>query len=233
MKDKIKNELLKRVGNTWYDKFIYVFKIVVIVLSIAFTLEYFMGRNALVNSYPAFLWLLSGIVPVIYMFDTFKRSVSLKSVSDFNVTNISGFILFGIITFIEIVIFRLYGFSIDVYYLQILLFMMFTFIFVEIVSFIIMNICRLCPKMGKVIEILLIPLFCFSGILFFFNEVHNRYLKMFLRVNPISYLVEGFRDSLIYKKWFLYAPHKFAYFMIICLLLLLVGFVLNRIGKKK
>ena len=110
---------------------------------------------------------------------------------------------------------------------------MFSFVFVELVSFMLMNIGKLCPKINRVIEVLLIPLFSFSGVVFSANQTSNRYLKLFLKVNPITYIMKGFRDSFVYKKWFLDTPVRFAFFMVVCIFLLLVGFILNKINKKK
>lgn len=234
MKEKIKKELMNRVGTTWFDKFIYVLKLVTIIFSINITLSLFMGFDDLANSYPRFLWVLAGIIPAIYMVDVFYRSTKgIKSLEEFRIMNITSFILFCIHTFIEVVIFRIFGFSIDIYYLQILIFLMFSFVFVELVSFMLMNIGKLCPKINRVIEVLLIPLFSFSGVVFSANQTSNRYLKLFLKVNPITYIMKGFRDSFVYKKWFLDTPVRFAFFMVVCIFLLLVGFILNKINKKK
>ena len=74
MKEKIKKELMNRVGTTWFDKFIYVLKLVTIIFSINITLSLFMGFDDLANSYPRFLWVLAGIIPAIYMVDVFYRS---------------------------------------------------------------------------------------------------------------------------------------------------------------
>ena len=104
MKEKIKKELMNRVGTTWFDKFIYVLKLVTIIFSINITLSLFMGFDDLANSYPRFLWVLAGIIPAIYMVDVFYRSTKgINSLEEFRIMNITSFILFCIHTFIEVV----------------------------------------------------------------------------------------------------------------------------------
>ena len=57
-------------------------------------------------------------------------------------------------------------------------------------------------------------LFWFSGILWNPDTVKVIWLRKLLRLNPITYLVTGFRDCLINKVWFWEKPSRLLYFLI-------------------
>ena len=225
-----KEEVNNRMGKTTYDKVITILKVLVLFISVWITLEKFMGYNDLVNSHPYFMWLLSGIIPCFYMIDVIYRTINNKDKLSYRVINLSSFMIFSILIFIEIVLFRIAGFSIDKYYIQIPLFMLLSYIFMELCGYI---LDKFNDKLNKLILVFVIPAFMFSGVIYDISIVHNRYLKMFLRVNPINYLITGFRNAFVNKKWIFDEPKKFAYFTTICLILVLFSFILNKITKRK
>lgn len=54
----------------------------------------------------------------------------------------------------------------------------------------------------QLIRSVTIALFWLSGIIFNMSGVHNPILRVVLLINPITTVVNGFRNSLIYKQWF-------------------------------
>lgn len=228
-----REELNNKIGNTIYDRLKNLFKALILFITIWFTLEYFMGYNELINSHPFILWLLSGITPSVYMIGVLYDSIKYKGDKPFVVVNISNFMLFLILLFIQIVVFRIFGFEIDCYYSQMFIFMLLAFLFMELCSVILINLGKINKRINELIELCILPLFAFSGIVFQFSDVSNRYLKAFLKVNPFTYIVHGFRSGFIYKKWYFEEPKRFAYFASICLFMLVILFIISKISKKK
>ena len=228
-----KEEFNNKIGETIYERLMNLLKVVMAFITIWFTLELFMGHDELINSYPFVLWLLAGLVPASYMISVLFDSIKHKDDKPFTVINIANFMLFSILLFIQIVIFRIFGFEIDMYYIQIPGFMILTFIFMELCSVILINIGKINKRINDFLGVCILPLFAFSGILFQYSGVHNGYLKKCLNIDPVYYLVNGFRNCFVYKKWFYEEPKRFAYFASICLFMLVVAFMLNRINKKK
>lgn len=228
-----KEEINNRMGKTIYDKVITILKALVLMISIWIMLEKFMGYDELVNSHPYYMWLLSGIIPCFYMFDVIYRVINNKRNISHRVINLSSFIIFTILTFVEMVLFRIAGFNIDIYYIQIIIYMIFSYIFMELCSYILDKFNNICEWINKVIGIFVLPVFMFSGVFYNASDVPNRYLRTLLRLDPINYLVNGFRNAFVNKKWIFDEPKKFAYFSGICLILIIVSFILNKINKKK
>ena len=226
-------ELKNKIGKNSFDIFINILKIVIVFLSLWILFEKFKGNTALINSYPYMLWLLSGFIPMIYVLDVLVGSFKYKFDKPFEVINVSSFLFFSLLTFIEIVIFRLCGFEIDVYYFQLIIFMLLLFIFLQLCSILIVNFAKINEKINKVLYIFIFPLVCFSGLFFLKTEIHNRILRTFVNINPVYYLIQGIRDSLVFKKWSFNEPHLFAVFVIINIIIILFCFGLSLIKKKQ
>ena len=240
MKNNIKDilqlsveELKSKVGKTKYEIFLNIFKMLLLFFSLWILFVHFLGFNVLKNSYPYVLWLLSGFVPCIYVLDVLIGSFKYKYDKPFEVINLSSFILFSILTFIEIIIFRICGYEIDFYYFGIIVYMILSFVFLQLCSILIINIGKISEKLNQFLYLFLIPVICFSGLFFSKADLHNKILKMFLKINPIYYLIHGFRKSLIYKKGLFTQPVLFANFIIVNIVIILICFILNKLNKRK
>ena len=51
----------------------------------------------------------------------------------------------------------------------------------------------------------------------------NESVKHALMLNPMHYIVNGYRNSFIFKKWFWETPQETIYFWVITLLILVIG----------
>lgn len=195
-----------------------------------------------VNGYPYFLWLVAGVVPWFYMSemitggtDAIRRYSYLVTKMKFPVAtistfvNISKFIIHALLIYIVIVLFRIFGYSIDIYYLQIPFYMLLTFIFFELWGLISAPLGAISKDYANLVKAFLTAVFWLSGILFNPENIKNVMIRKILRINPVTYLINGFRNSFINKIWFWEQPKRLLYFAIICLVMLLIGL---RIYKK-
>ena len=117
--------------------------VTIFVYWFAFTIGLRAGKD--VNGYPYFLWLISGVIPWFYMSemitggtDCIRRYSYLVTKMKFPVStiptfvNISKFIIHLMLIYITIVIFRIFGYTPDIYLLQIPFYMLLTFIFFNV-----------------------------------------------------------------------------------------------------
>ena len=65
--------------------------------------------------------------------------------------------------------------------------------------------------------------FWLSGILWNPETVKIAWLKKALQANPVTYIVNGFRNCLINKVWFWEQPKRLAYFVIACFIMLILA----------
>jgi teichoic acid transport system permease protein len=233
----IKESFNKKIGNTIFDKIINVLKPIILIFTLWITLEKCMGISEWVNGHSYFWWLLVSLIPCIYIFDTIYSILNLKkekvNITNGTAINTANFIYFTIMTFLEIILFRIKGFWVDSFYIQILLFMILTFIFIQLIVIILVHLGNINEKINRFISLFILPLFCFSGIIYSLKTVHNHYIRLVLRINPITYLINGFRNGFIIKKYFVGITKVDLYFIIICLFLLFLGYILGKINKSK
>ena len=53
----------------------------------------------------------------------------------------------------------------------------------------------------NLIKSLSTAIFWMSGIIYDVNDIHNKYLRFVLKLNPVTFISSGYRDVFIYKKW--------------------------------
>ena len=195
-----------------------------------------------VNGFPYFLWLISGVVPWFYMSemitggtDCIRRYSYLVTKMKFPVAtiptfvNISKFIIHLMLIYIVIVIFRLFGYTPDIYLLQLPFYMILTFIFFNIWGLFSAPLAAMSKDYSNLVKAFITAIFWLSGILWNPDTVKSRMLKRILRINPITFLVNGYRNCFINKVWFWQQPKRLLYFGVIVVIMLIISI---RVYKK-
>ena len=90
----------------------------------------------------------------------------------------------------------------DVYWLQLPLYILMSFAFFTSWSLFGGLLSAMSKDFLQLIKSVTIAFFWLSGIIFDINRVTNPVMQKALMANPITIIVNGFRNSLIYKKWF-------------------------------
>ena len=102
--------------------------------------------------------------------------------------------------------------------------MLLTFIFFELWGFMAAPlIAKSKTAVSDFFYIFLIATFWFSGVLFDPDKIDNKTLIILLRMNPITYLIKGYRNSFINKIWFWEYPKQMLFFLFLCCFMLLLG----------
>jgi len=73
---------------------------------------------------------------------------------------------------------------------------------------------------SNLIKSFITAIFWLSGILWNINGINIGWLKNILILNPVTFIVEGYRNCLINKIWFWEEPNNLFYFVIILIILL-------------
>lgn len=168
-----------------------------------------------VNGYPFFLWLISGIVPWFYISEmltqgsqTLKRYNYLVTKIKFPVSTISTFVSLSklyvhmALLAVVIVIFLAFGYPIDIYFLQLPLYMALMYVFFTSWSLFAAPLSAVSKDFANVVSSLVMAIFWLSGIMWDANKVHITWLRRLLLLNPVTYIAHGYRNVFIYKKWF-------------------------------
>lgn len=195
-----------------------------------------------VNGYPFFLWLVASVVPWFYMSemitggtDCIRRYSYLVTKMKFPVStiptfvNISKFMIHVMLVYIVIILFRLFGYTPDIYLLQLPVYMLLTFIFFNVWGLFSAPLGAMSKDYVNLVKSFITAVFWLSGILWDPNTVKNAVLRKVLKVNPVTFLISGYRNCFIDKIWFWQQPKRLFYFALVTIILLILGI---RIYKK-
>ena len=167
------------------------------------------------QEYEFFLWLIGGIIPWFYVSemmtqgtDCIKKYSYLVTKMRFPVSTIPTFVSISkmlvnmCLTAVIIVIYCFYGHFPDVYYLQLIYYMLCQFLFFTAFSLFNSTLSVISKDYGNLIKSLTTAVFWLSGIMWNVSNVNNPVVRKILRLNPVTYICSGYRDCYIYHKWF-------------------------------
>lgn len=198
-----------------------------------------------VEGYPFFLWLIAGMIPWFYMRDmitggagSIRRYKYLVTKIKFPVSTIPTFVSMGSLAthaglvVLMIGIFLLFGYRPTIYYLQIPLYMILMFLFFTawgLCSGVLSSISR---DFLNLVKSLTQALFWMSGILYDANGIGQQWIRNILLFNPVTIVVNGYRNALIYQKWFWEDWQQLVNFAIVYAVMLLLAVWVYRKLKK-
>jgi len=192
-------------------------------------------RSMPVGDVPFILWLVAGIVP--WFFITEAVAVGTNSILDnsylvkkvvFRVSllpiikMLSTLFIHIIFLIIVIILFLVYGYEFNIYYLQVFYFLFSTIILVYGISLITSSLAIFSKDVGQIVSVILQFGFWLTPIFWSFAIVPTN-IQFWFKLNPVYYLVEGYRNTLIYKRWFWEDPLLTIYFWFVTLFILVVG----------
>lgn len=168
-----------------------------------------------VNGFPFFLWLIAGIVPWFYMQEmltqgstNFKRYNYLVTKIRFPVSTISTFVSLSklyvhlALLMIVVVLFVLFGYPVDAYFLQLPVYVGLMFMFFTLWSMFASLLSAMSKDFANVVNSFVTAVFWVSGIMWDVNRINNPLLAKVLLFNPVTFLATGYRNVFIYKRWF-------------------------------
>ena len=127
----------------------------------------------------------------------------------------------------------MFNYAVDIYYLQIPFFMFLTFIFFEIWGLLSAPLGAISKDYANLVKSFITAVFWLSGIMWNPETIANKTLKKFLMINPVTYLVNGYRNCFINKIWFWEQPRRLLYFVVICAVMLVLGLIIYRKLRKE
>lgn len=187
----------------------------------------------MLTGYPFFLWLIAGVIPWFYISDmltagtdTIRKYSYLVTKMKFPVStiptfvSISKFIVHLVLIGIMIVIFICMGYPPTIYILQLPFYMLLLLIFFTIWSLFASLLSSMSKDFGNLVKSMVTAVFWLSGILWNPDTITIEWVKKILMVNPVTFLINGFRNCFINQVWFFEQPKRLLYFIIVTLVML-------------
>lgn len=206
---------------------------VVIVMWFAFTYGLKVGRVD--NSVPFAMWLMIGIIPWFYVSENVMGSVQSLLEYSFLIKNIS--FKPGIIPLIKIltnslihlffivvlaVICLAYGYYPSVYWLQVFYYMACGILLTLGISWCVSSIQLFVRDSSHLLEVAVQLFFWGTPIIWSYKMLPEKYY-FFLKLNPVFYLVEGYRNTFIYGVWFFEDWKLTLYYWLFTMIVLVSG----------
>lgn len=227
-------DLTKTYKNSKFGFLWAIFKPSIKIFTYYFMLVIGLKASKNVAGYPYLLWLISGMVPWFYVSDIlYQGSESLRKYSyiitkikfPFSIiptfTSLSRYFIHIILIFITIMIFIFSGFKLDIYILQLPIYMILTFLFFTILNHCLSLLCAASKDLLNAIKSSVFMFFSLSGIIWDISFIDNPILKIVLSLNPITFLVNGYRNCFIKKIWFWEEPYSLMFFIVLTIMLVI------------
>lgn len=213
-----------------------IIKPVVTIFVYWFAFEIGLRSGKDVNGYPFFLWLISGLIPWFYISDmltvgtdAIRKYSYLVTKMKFPVSTIPTFVSMSklsvniMLTVIMLIIYILFGFKPDAYWIQLIFYIFLSFMIWTMWSLFSSLLAAISKDFGNLVKSFVTAVFWLSGILWNPETVKIAWLKKALQANPVTYIVNGYRNCLINKIWFWEQPKRLVYFVIACFIMMILA----------
>ena len=187
---------------------------------------------------PYILWLIAGIVPWFFFSEALSNGTGALLEYNYLVKKvvfkisilpiikiISALFVHAFFLLFTIVLFSCYGYYPDLYTLQIFYYSACMFIFVLGMCYITCSIIVFFRDLGQIISIVLQVGIWATPILWNITTLPEN-LRIIFKLNPMNYIVEGYRESFIDKTWFWENFYSTAYFWILTMCVFAFGAII-------
>ncbi|RAU93237.1 ABC transporter permease [Paenibacillus sp. YN15] len=212
------------------------------VLILIFWFVFQVGFKSIpVENFPFILWLICGISPWYFFSDAInmgtyaiehnsylvKKIVFKVSILPI-IKNISALFIHLFYIIIIFILFAAYGYKPSVYNIQLLYYLTCLFFLAVALCYITSSVLIFLKDVGQIVGMFLQFGFWLTPIFWSFDILPEKY-QFYFKLNPLYYIIEGYRDTFIHHVWFWEHPFLTAYFWV----LLAIIFALAIIVFKK
>ena len=197
-------------------------------------------KSTPVENVPFILWLLAGMIPWFFFAESIQSATQSILSNSFLVKKVvfrvSLLPIIQIISALSIHLFFIlfmfgmfmyYGYMPTVYWLQILYYLFCTVFLVLGISWMTSSIVVFFRDLGQIVAMIVQFGFWLTPIFWSMKILPEKYQDI-IQYNPVYYIVEGYRDSLIYHVWFWEKPMLSIQYWIITALFFMGGAVVFR-----
>ncbi len=197
-------------------------------------------RSGDVGELPFILWFLAGIVPWFFFAEAFGGATNALSEYSYLVKKVffkiellptvkivSALFVHVFFLIVIFVVYAAYGYFPSLYNLQLVYYLFCSIILTLGLSFLTSSIVLFFKDLNQIIAIVLQIGFWFTPIGWPVTMLSGFWATLF-KMNPMFYIVQGFRDSFVDHILFYERPYATLYFWVLCLAILTLGIVAFR-----
>jgi lipopolysaccharide transport system permease protein/teichoic acid transport system permease protein len=163
---------------------------------------------------PFALWMLCGIIPWFFFSECLSSATNSIQESGFLLKKMtfsagilpivkifSALVIHFFFLMVIVVMFLLYGYPPSLHWLQVLYYLFCTCVLLLGISWFTSSVVIFFRDMGQIVNMVLQFLFWMTPIFWSAKILPHKYLNM-IKLNPVYYIVEGYRECFIQKTWF-------------------------------
>lgn len=197
-------------------------------------------RSNPIDDVPFILWLSAGMIPWNYFYDAWFGGTSSFTAYGYIVKKVvfkvemlpivkalSSAIMNGIFNAILLVIYTLYGEFPGAHIVDMIYFSLCIFVLSLGLIFFTATLNVFMKDIGHFLGIILQFLMWMTPMMWDYHMIPDK-LSWFYKLNPLHYVINGYRESLINGHWFFYRYQSMIYFWIVSLVLLAAGYILMK-----
>lgn len=235
-----KKDLKKQFSGTALGVLWPLIKNMIFVFAYWFTIQIGLKGTTKSIDQPYIIWLVIGLVPWFFIRDTLVPAASSIRRNRYLVTKIvfptsiiptfkvlSGFISSFMFVGIAIIMCIASGIYPDIYWLQTIYYAFAAFILLAAISLTTSALVVVSRDVEFLLNSIIVLIFWISPILWPIANITNPLLNTVVKLNPFFYVIEGFRDSILYHQWFWQSPALTLYFWGVVLILMLFGIFIH------
>jgi ABC-type polysaccharide/polyol phosphate export permease len=192
-------------------------------------------KNQPVDDVPFILWLSAAMIPWNFFAEALQSATNAIVETSYLVKKVlfkveilplikiySSLMIHLFFILFLFVLFSIYGYYPDIYYLQIPYYLVCLFVIILGLSWITSSLVVFLKDIGQLISMLLQFGFWLTPIFYSFSALPAKY-GFLIKLNPIYYITEGYRGIFIYRFWFWERPQLTIYFWIVSIVILFIG----------
>lgn len=229
-----KSDLIKTYRGSalgWSWAFI---KPIVTIFVFWFAFSFGLRSGGDVDGYPFFLWMIAGFIPWFYMSEMLTSGAGCIREKSYMVTkmkfpvsviptftSISKLTVHLILVLVMIVIFILFGYKPDIYYLQLPLYILIMFVFFTFWALFAGMLSAMSKDFLNLVKAFTTAIFWISGIMYDVNDINYTWIRNILMFNPVTLVANGYRHVFIDKTWFFETPAELLHYSIVLAVMIL------------
>lgn len=194
-----------------------------------------------IESVPFILWLLAGLIPWFFFSESLQSATTSILDNSFLVKKVvfrvallpivkllSALAIHFFFILFTLGIFIYYGYMPSIYWLQVGYYLFATIILVLGLSWITSSVVIFFRDLGQIVTMVLQFGFWITPVIWSVSIMPKEYISL-IQLNPVYYLVQGYRESLIEQRWF-WENDLTLYFWIVTIAILVSGaFIFKRL----
>lgn len=207
-----------------------------VVTILIFLFVFQMGFKATpVSNIPFALWLSTGIIPWFYFSEAFSGAAGSICEYGFLVKKVvfrvsflplikilSAFFIHVCFLLLLLLMLLFYRITPSLYWLQLFYYVFCSIMLLMGLSWIAASLMVFVRDVSHIIGIFLQFGFWLTPIFWKIEQIPEKY-QIFLQINPVFYIIQGYRDTFLFKTWFWERPYLTLYFWSLTIIILILG----------